>query len=72
MDCYGKGLKGPMQGKGSPMRDAPTRRLTANVPHGFFGRLIKRFALRSPRQVAAQAQEVAGVVVEQGAREPAC
>ena len=52
------------------MRDAPTRRLTANVPHGFFGRLIKRFALRSPRQVAAQAQEVAGVVVEQGAREP--
>ncbi len=25
------------QAKGSPIRDPPTRRLTANVPHGLFG-----------------------------------
>ncbi len=62
------GLKGPMQGEGAIIREAPTWLLTGNVPHGFFGRFIKRFALRSPRQVAAQAHEVAGEGVGQGAR----
>jgi hypothetical protein len=36
------------------MRDAPTRRLTANVPHGLFRRLIKRFAQEVPTQSIAQ------------------
>jgi hypothetical protein len=36
------------------MRDAPTRRLAANVPHGLFRRLIKRFALGVPPQSIAQ------------------
>ena len=53
------------------MREAPTRRLTANVPHGFFRRLINRFALGVAAQVATQAHEVAGEVSESSDERPA-
>ncbi len=71
------GLKGPMQGKGAIIREAPTWLLTANVPHGFFGRFIKRFALGAPREGAQGVHEVAsesfgGGWWDEGARQPPC
>jgi hypothetical protein len=51
-----------MQVQGSITRDAPTRHLAANVPHGLFGRIAMRFALRSLTG-AADARKLADALV---------